>query len=169
MSTPANEARRQKIDELMTEMRLMSSFDSLFSQAVAERVGVHQTDIETMDLLNTLGPMTAGELAERAGLTSGATTRLIDRLERIGYVRRRPHPEDRRCVIIEPAYDNLEGLASLFEPMSETMEALLAEFNDGELDVITRFVRESNARVAKINARLRAETKENRRLHYTSL
>src|SRR5919109_4895952 len=91
-----------KLAELSREMRLMSSFDALFSQAVAERVGMHSTDIETMDLLNTLGPMTAGELSERTGLSSGATTRLIDRMERAGYVRRRPDQHDRRCVIVEP-------------------------------------------------------------------
>src|SRR5438128_11934236 len=72
---PNSPALTRKIEELSREMRLMSSFDALFSQAVAERVGMHATDIETMDLLNTLGPMTAGELAERTGLSSGATTR----------------------------------------------------------------------------------------------
>jgi DNA-binding MarR family transcriptional regulator len=155
MSTP-EEARRQKIEELMKEMRLGSSYDSLFSQAVAERIGMHQTDIETMDLLNTLGPMTAGELAEHAGLTSGATTRLIDRLERVGYVRRRPHPADRRCVIIEPVPENLEELGALFQPMHDCMQALWSTFSDEELDVLIRFARGNNARVAELNASLRA-------------
>jgi DNA-binding MarR family transcriptional regulator len=149
-------ARADKIEELMREMRLMSSFDSLFSQAVAERVGMHQTDIETMDLLNTLGPMTAGELSERTGLTSGATTRLIDRLERAGFVRRCAHEADRRCVIIEPVGDNLEQLGALFQPMAEGMESIWRTFSDDELDVIIRFVRQNNTKVAEINARLRA-------------
>jgi len=134
----------------------MSSFDSLFSHAVAERVGMHQTDIETMHLLNTLGPMTAGELGNRAGLTSGATTRLIDRLERAGYVRRRPDETDRRCVIIEPVYENLEELAALFQPLAEGMAKMWSEFDDADLDVIIEFVRRSNAITAELNARLRA-------------
>jgi DNA-binding MarR family transcriptional regulator len=150
--------RQQKLAELMRETRLMSSFDSLFSHAVAERVGMHQTDIETMDLLNTLGPMTAGELAARAGLTSGATTRLIDRLERAGYVRRRPDETDRRCVIIEPVYENLEELAALFQPLAEGMAEMWSEFDDDQLDVIIEFVRRSNAVTAQLNARLRAAT-----------
>lgn len=155
MST-LDDARQAKIDSLMREVRLMSSFDSLFSQAVAERVGMHQTDIETMDLLNTLGPMTAGELSARTGLTSGATTRLIDRLERAGLVRRCPDKADRRCVIIEPAHENTEKLAALFQPLAYGMEELLSTFDERELELITEFARRSNALTAEINARLRA-------------
>jgi len=156
MSTTPDVTRVTKIEELMREMRLMSSFDSLFSQAVAERVGMHQTDIETMDLLNTLGPMTAGELSERTGLTSGATTRLIDRLERAGYVRRCHDEADRRCVIIEPVHENLEKLGALFQPMADAMAILASRLSDPELDVIIAFLRHNNAVVAAINARMRA-------------
>jgi DNA-binding MarR family transcriptional regulator len=156
MSTP-DVTQRTKIEELMKEMRLSSSFDSLFSQAVAERVGMHQTDFETMDLLNTLGPMTAGELSERTGLTSGATTRLIDRLERRGYVRRCNDESDRRCVIIEPIDENVrKELAPLFQPMADAMADLWSKLDDRELDVIIEFVRRNNAVVAEINARMRA-------------
>jgi len=157
MSTTPDVTRLTKIEELMREMRLMSSFDSLFSQAVAERVGMHQTDIETMDLLNTLGPMTAGELSDRTGLTSGATTRLIDRLERVGYVRRSADETDRRCVIIEPVHENLAKLGALFQPMADGMAALWSKLDDDKLDVIIEFVRQNNAVVAEINARMRAQ------------
>jgi DNA-binding MarR family transcriptional regulator len=152
--------RREKIDRLMREMRMMSSFDSLFSQAVAERVGMHQTDIETMDLLNTLGPMTAGQLSERTGLTSGATTRLIDRLERAGYVRRCADESDRRCVIIEAVPENLEKLGALFQPMADGMQELWSTLDDRELEVIIEFVRRNNALVAEINAQLRERPAE---------
>jgi DNA-binding MarR family transcriptional regulator len=140
----------------MRETRLMSSFDSLFSQAVAERVSMHQTDIETMDLLNTLGPMTAGELSERSGLSSGATTRLIDRLEHRGYVRRCSNEADRRCVIIEPVYENLGELAALFGPLADRMTEVWSGFDDDQLDVIIEFIRRSNAVTAELNARLRS-------------
>jgi DNA-binding MarR family transcriptional regulator len=141
---------------LMTQMRLRSSFDSLISQAIAERVGMHQTDIETMDLLNTLGPMTAGELSERTGLTSGATTRLIDRLERVGYVRRCADTKDRRCVIIEPMPENMGKLAAFFQPLVDAMTEQWSKLGDDELDVIIGFMRQNNAVVAEINALLRA-------------
>jgi DNA-binding MarR family transcriptional regulator len=145
----------RKIEELSREMRLMSSFDALFSQAVAERVGMHATDIETMDLLNTLGPMTAGELAGRTGLSSGATTRLIDRMERAGYVRRRADEHDRRCVIVEPVEENLGEIGACFQPLADGLIALWSTFNDRELDVIIEFLRRNNAVVAAMNARMR--------------
>lgn len=159
MST-TNVTRQEMIDQLLREFRLMSSFDSLFSHAVAERVGMHQTDIETMDLLNTLGPMTAGELAERTGLTSGATTRLIDRLERAGYVRRRPDANDRRCVIIETVDENLQDLGALFAPVARGTIDLLSRFDDDEVKVILEYVRQSNAMISEFNSRLRKETAE---------
>jgi DNA-binding MarR family transcriptional regulator len=155
MSTQ-QETRQEKIEKGRREMRLMSSFDALLSQAIAERVGMHSTDIETMDLLNTLGPMTAGELSRRSGLTTGATTRLIDRLERAGYVRRQVDEADRRCVIIAPVPENLERLGALFQPLIDGMTELWSRFDDNELDVIVEFARRSNALVAEVNARLRA-------------
>jgi DNA-binding MarR family transcriptional regulator len=148
----SEDSRGDKIEQLLTEIRLMSSFDSLFSHAVAERVGMHQTDIETMDLLNTIGPMTAGELSERTGLTSGATTRL----KRAGYVRRCHDQADRRCVIIEPVPENLEALGALFAPLADGMTDLISSLDEQDLDRITRFMRQSNALIAGINARLRA-------------
>jgi DNA-binding MarR family transcriptional regulator len=135
----------------------MSSFDALFSHAVAEHVGVHPTDIETMDLLNTLGTMTAGELSEHTGLSSGATTRLIDRLVRKGYVRRKADEVDRRRVLIEPIYENLGELAELFQPMLEGMDEVFSSFSDEQLATIVEFARKSNAHVARINAELRAQ------------
>jgi DNA-binding MarR family transcriptional regulator len=136
-------------------MRLMSSYDALFSQAVAERTGMHSTDIETMDLLNTLGPMTAGELSARTGLSSGATTRLIDRLQRAGYVRRAHDESDRRRVIIEPVLENLGPLGALFEPVAEGLASIWSSYSNEELAVILDFARRSNAFVAAQNARLR--------------
>jgi DNA-binding MarR family transcriptional regulator len=147
---------RSAVEELLREMRLMSSFDTLFSHAVAERVGAHSTDIETMDLLKVLGPMTAGQLSSLTGLSSGATTRLIDRLEAHGFVRRRPDSVDRRRVIIEPVLENLDELAELFTPLAEKVNALWSRFSEEELAIILRFVRESNAIVAEENARLRS-------------
>src|SRR5512146_1550131 len=101
MTSSDQDAQRERVYEVAREMRLMSTFDALFSHAAAEHVGMHPTDIETIDLLNVLGPMSAGELSHLTGLSSGATTRLIDRVESAGLVRRRPDEHDRRRVIIE--------------------------------------------------------------------
>ena len=158
MSTPEHgtDERQALFLEVARQMRLMSSFDALFSHAVAERVGMHATDIETMDLLNTLGTMTAGELSQRTGLTSGATTRLIDRLVQKGYVRRMADETDRRRVLIEPVFENLGEVGSLYEPLAMQLAASWTDFSDEELATILEFVRRTNEVMAEENARMRA-------------
>jgi len=143
--------------ELMRETRLSSSLTVLFSQAVAERLGVHSTDIETMDLLHIYGPMTAGQLAEHAGLTSGATTRLIDRLERAGFVRRRQDPDDRRRVIIEPSWEQAGVIMACFEGVGRRMGELWASYSPEELATIIDFMRRGNRIMAEENAALRSQ------------
>ncbi|MET9342612.1 MULTISPECIES: MarR family winged helix-turn-helix transcriptional regulator [unclassified Nonomuraea] len=73
----------------------------LHSLASAEAAGLNATDLYALNTLELSGPLTSGELAARTGLTTGATTRLIDRLEQSGYVRRAADPADRRKVIVE--------------------------------------------------------------------
>jgi DNA-binding MarR family transcriptional regulator len=139
----------------MRETRLSSSLTVLFSQAVGERLGVHSTDIETMDLLHIYGPMTAGQLAERAGLTTGATTRLIDRLERAGFVKRRHDDSDRRRVIIEPSWERASTIMACFEPIARRMGQLWSSYSDEDLAIIIDFMQRANAIMAEENAALR--------------
>jgi DNA-binding MarR family transcriptional regulator len=148
------------VRQVAREMRLMSSFDALFSQAVADRVGVHSTDIETLDLLNVLGPMTAGRLSQLTGLSTGATTRLVDRLVRAGFVRREPDDQDRRRVIIAPVPENLGDVGKLYVPLMDKLGAVWSSFSDEELTVILRFARNSNNAVSEANAIVRAEAGE---------
>jgi DNA-binding MarR family transcriptional regulator len=155
MESIPSKHRRDKVEQLGRELRLMSSFYALFSQAVAARIGMHRTDIETMDLLNTLGPMTAGELSSRTGLSSGATTRLIDRLEHAGLVRRGPDATDRRRVIIEPAYESLDELAALYDPLADGIAKILSNYSAEQLDLFLEVIARCNALVAELNAELR--------------
>ncbi|WP_063061586.1 MarR family winged helix-turn-helix transcriptional regulator [Nocardia sienata] len=74
----------------------------LHAQAGAKAVGLGASDLYALNVLELSGAMTPGELGARTGLTTGPTTRLIDRLEQAGYVRRGPDPGDRRKVVVEP-------------------------------------------------------------------
>src|SRR6266545_2986227 len=74
----------------------------LHGHASAKACDLHATDLYALNILELAGPMTPGELGTRTGLTTGPTTRLVDRLEAAGYVRRAPDPGDRRKVIVEP-------------------------------------------------------------------
>src|SRR5262249_56044268 len=94
--------REDLLQALIRAMAAASGQGVLFSQAVAERVGMHPTDVECVEILTRNGPATAGQLAELTGLTTGAVTPMIDRLERAGFVRRQNHPTHPPPAILPP-------------------------------------------------------------------
>jgi DNA-binding MarR family transcriptional regulator len=139
-------------------LRDASAQTVLFSHAVADHVGISPTDLETLDILARNGPMTAGRLAELTGLTTGAITGLVDRLERRGYARREPHPTDRRSVIVQPLTKTAErDLAPSYAGMSQAMRDLMSGYSDEELSVITGFMTRAAAITADQIAAVRSE------------
>lgn len=138
------------------ELRRVTSLSVLFSHAVAERLGLHPTDLECLGFLFEEGAVPAGRLAELTGLTTGAVTRLIDRLEQAGYVRREPDPRDRRRVLVRPVRERGPELAHHFEPMGRAMAALYARYSDAELALVLDFARQAAAVAQEQAARLRA-------------
>lgn len=128
-------------EALGAAMREASGKSVLFSEAVADRVGMNPADLESLDLLIRHGPMPAGQLARQTGLTTGAITGLIDRLERKGYARREPHFADRRRVIVQPLTDQAErDLGPVYAAMAAAMDALLAHYSDEQIAVILDFM-----------------------------
>ena len=156
MSSPSSE-RRAIEAALDRALRDTSAQSVLFSQAVADRVGMNPTDLESLDILARNGPMTAGRLAEMTGLTTGAITGLIDRLERRGYARREPHPTDRRSVIVKPLIENAErDLGLAYVAMSEAMDELMSRYNDDDLATILDFMTRAATITAEQIARIRS-------------
>jgi len=142
-------------------LRETSAQTVLFSHAVADRAGINPTDLETLDILVRTGPMTAGRLAELTGLTTGAITGLVDRLESRGYARREPHPSDRRSIIVRPLIENAErDLAVSYAAMSKAMDELISCYSDEELAVIADFITRAAAVTAEQIAKVRAEATE---------
>jgi DNA-binding MarR family transcriptional regulator len=152
-----NEGRAVLIGAILLELRKVSAFSVLFSQAVADRIGVNPTDQECGDLLNIFGPMTAGRLAEISGLTTGAITGVINRLERAGFVRRVQDPTDRRRVIVHavPDSDAARKAAKFFEGMANASIALCERYSDEDLAVIFDFVSRALAMTTEEINRLR--------------
>ena len=89
---------RDNIDSVIRSLRRVNLQGSFFGQTVAIRFGLSESDVEALEVLIDTGAATAGRLSELMGLTTGAVTRVIDRLEQAGYVRRVPDPADRRRV-----------------------------------------------------------------------
>lgn len=98
--------------------------------ASAEAAGLHATEWYALSLIDFHGALTSGELAGRTGLTTGATTRLIDRLEKAGFVRRQADPSDRRRVIVEPVQDALGRIEDVVSPARRHVADVLAHYDD---------------------------------------
>jgi len=133
--------RAELLAALSQEFRQFATATVLFHQAIADRLGMHVTDHKCAGILLRTGPITAGELAQRTGLTTGAVTGVIDRLEKAGFVRRAKDPADRRRVVVEPIQERIEReIAPLFESIGRTMADVCAQYSNQELAVIRDFI-----------------------------
>ncbi len=157
--------RLELLEALIREARRTGSTGALHARAIGERMGVNSTDFECLDVLDWTGPITAGELARRVGITSGAVTGAIDRLERAGLARRTADPNDRRRVIVElpppepggPAAQRLAEAAAIFQPLQDETDAINEGFDDEQLEAILEWLRRSNDAVERSTERLRGK------------
>jgi len=116
-----------------------------FRNAMSERMGFNVTDMECLRLLYLKGVATPSELARQTGLTSGAATAMLDRLERAGFIERRPNPDDRRGTLIVPVKSGAGKVASWFESARKAQDELISSYSEKELEIISdvfeRFVK----------------------------
>jgi DNA-binding MarR family transcriptional regulator len=107
---------------------------------IAQQLGIAQTDLLCLHVLNRAGASTAGALSAQLGRTTGAVTHMIDRLEKAGYVRRKPDPQDRRRVLVEAFAPGLERIASFYDGMEARSRWLMAAFSGEQLTAIHAFL-----------------------------
>ena len=107
-----------------------------FRNAMSEWAGLNVTDMECLRLLFIKGIATPSELARYTGLTSGATTAMLDRLEKAGLIERRPNPDDRRGTLITPEKSSAEKVASWFESARKAQDELISSYSESELEII---------------------------------
>lgn len=110
---------------------------ALFRDAMDESKGVNASDMECLRLLFLKGIATPSELARHTGLTSGATTAMLDRLEKTGLIERRPNPDDRRGTLIVPTESGGEKIASWFESARKAQAELISSYSEKELEIIS--------------------------------
>jgi DNA-binding MarR family transcriptional regulator len=136
-------ARDRLLTSLDETIRKLGAQAVLISDLVATRVGLNSTDLECLDLLHLAGPTTAGQVSAHSGLTTGATTAMIDRLERAGFVRRRRDSGDRRVVVVEVKDHCMPHIAPLYERLKKDLDALHARYNSRELATVVRYLAEA--------------------------
>jgi DNA-binding MarR family transcriptional regulator len=139
MSRPSRDALIKQMNETM---RLFMARAVLYQDAVAKSAGMNATDLQCANLLLLHGPTTAGELAERAGLTAGgAITGVIDRLERAGLVHRDRDTNDRRRVVITADARKLgERVGHVYARIGERWGEYIAGLDDEQVAFIIDFL-----------------------------
>src|SRR3954452_5951956 len=133
-------ARAALMQELEHAVRKSSGLGVIFGQGVASRVGVASSDLECLDFLVIEGRVTAGRLAELTGLTTGAITGVIDRMEKAGLVRRERDEEDRRKVYVVVVPEAIAKVGRFYEPLQKAVTTDWEGYSDAELKLLLRFM-----------------------------
>src|SRR5919198_3395136 len=143
--SPGRRSKTELIGELISEFRAAGNQDSAFDNVAAERLGLNRTDLHCINIIENSGGLTAGELAKEAGLTTGAVTGVIDRLERAGYARRVPDPADRRRVKLEVTPKFYARADRIWGPVAKDWATRLGgRFTADELERLIDFLRTTN-------------------------
>jgi len=142
--------RKEILETLARVGRENSDATVLFHATMASLLELHPTDYKLLGILQRLGPLSAGEIAQHSGLAPASVTNLIDRLEEKGFVRRADHA-DRRRVQVEPVMERLAGAQSWFASTQRSLARMFESYSDRDLAVIADFL-------ARNAERLRAET-----------
>jgi DNA-binding MarR family transcriptional regulator len=137
-------SRSELIQEFIAAVRASQSANQMLDHALAEYMGIDDAAFRCLDILDQEGPMTAGRLAERVGLSPGAMTALLDRLEEKGLAHRTRDTEDRRRVLVEVPPELRERAAELYGTPDEAGQEL-SIYSDDQLEFLISFLRGSVA------------------------
>lgn len=146
--------------------RELSDAIVFFHEAVAAHLGMSVAEWKCLGLLREHGSSSASRLADLSGFTTGAITGIVDRLERAGYVRREPHPTDRRSVIVQPQpmKEVQQRVGPIFQSLLSAMATIASHYTAAELKSIASFFRETtavlHAETAKLKKKKRATSGE---------
>lgn len=161
--------RKELLRELDVEMRRSEAGGVFFLQAIAERSGMNLTDLQCMHILTSTGPITAGRLAEMMGLTTGAITGVVNRMEQAGYLRREKDSGDGRRVVIRPLPETLERAgARFFDAQRRAFNAAVSGYDDRELAVILGFMRSVNVITGEETSRIRIASADDEEGEFTA-
>ena len=155
--------RTEMVHDFMVGVSRMSTWTVMFHQAASMRMGLNPTDGKCLSVLRETGALTAGELAELIGLTTGAVTGVIDRLEQRGFVRRAADPHDRRRVIVEPVAGATDtpAIGAIYGPLAQaTQTEIIDRYSDDELAIVLDFIEWGATLMKEQTARLHEEKRE---------
>ena len=159
MSSFSQDERANIREEFSREVRQFTEINASFLRVAATRIGIAVTDMQVLDILDLIGPATAGQLADLTGLTTGAITRILDRLEKAGLVCRERDPTDGRKVIVrlERGKDEMSKVRSILDSVEKTWDEVASRYDDEQIAFLLQFLKYSNTRSRKELAQLQQE------------
>ena len=153
------ESREDMLSEVAEELRLSGVTNDIADQVVADYLGLNRTDTRCLDIIERLDGVSAGRLATEAGLSTGAVTTVLDRLERAGYARRVQDPGDRRRVLVELTPAARRELQELYAPLADATMRQLEGYTTDEVGLVRDFMRDNRrlneAHAERVRARRR--------------
>jgi DNA-binding MarR family transcriptional regulator len=146
LSSGSQDKRMEVLGTFARELRQFSGLSASFFRVAAAQVGIAVTDMQALDILDLLGEASAGQLAELTGLTSGAITRILDRLEKAGLVRRMRDPNDGRRVIVKLAEgkDELRKIRTLLDSVGKAWDEAASRYDDEQMAFLLEFLKQGN-------------------------
>jgi DNA-binding MarR family transcriptional regulator len=153
---PEPTTRTELLAEVAVEAPRQAAAAVRLSIAIAHQLGMPLTDVQCMGLLEA-GPAAPSDLAAQLGMTTGAMTKVLDRLEQSGFVTRSPDPTDRRRIVITADPDGFRVLTPYYAPMAEKMNRYLSGCSDDELRTILDFMRAGRTSADEEIARIREQ------------
>lgn len=133
-------AREARLAQLIRTMQLMTGQSVLLSEVIAASLGLNSTDLEALGVVQTREATTAGDLAAATGLSTGAVTTVIDRLERAGFLRREPDAKDRRKVLLRLRPSKVDRAIALYARLDADMRTLLSRYSEEEIELLIDFL-----------------------------
>ena len=152
--------RRPGVESVVRALRRVNFQGSIFGQSIAIRLGLSESDVDALELLIDTGAATAGRIAELMGLSTGAVTRVVDRLEQAGYVRRVSDPADRRRVVVEIVPEKVGTLESMMASLERAAEVEADRYSPEQLALIGDFLGRMAELTGSEAARLRTSTED---------
>jgi len=140
----ARQSKEELLDAISDQFRANQNWSDAFDEIASEILGINRTDMRVIDIVSRKGRATAGEVAKEAALTTGGVTAVVNRLEKVGYLRRVRDPDDRRRVWLEATQELFERSMEIWGPLSEIWQERARKLSREQLEFIFRFLAEGN-------------------------
>jgi DNA-binding MarR family transcriptional regulator len=137
--------RAELIDAVGRAVQLYQSATDAFDDAACAALGINRTDLKCLSVIAQREPVAVGEIGKAAGLTRGAMTTALDRIEGAGYARRLRHPDDRRGVLVELTPIARKAIDAVWGEYVRNAESFFSGYSTSDLSVILRYLQEGRS------------------------